>query len=73
MSLMTIGEFLHKVVPHHLPTQGLTGANQQHVADVERIARTLAHQNNAPDDAWPMFVEPAETMIRLSRRWAEVC
>jgi hypothetical protein len=73
MSLTTITEFLHKVVPYHLPTQGLIGETQQHVADVERIARTLAHQSNAPDDAWPMFVEPAETMIRLSRRWAEVC
>jgi hypothetical protein len=73
MSLMTIGGFLHKVVPHHLPTQGLTGKNQQHVMDVERIARTLAHQGNAPDDAWPMFVEPAEAMIRLSRRWTEIC
>lgn len=73
MSLMSIGEFLHKVIPHRAPAHGLTGENRRHVTDVGRIAKTLASQNNAPESAWPMFVEPAEGMIRLSRRWSDVC
>jgi len=71
MSLITIGEFLHKVVPR--PARSLTGESRQHLADVERIARSLAGQNNAPADAWSLFVEPAETMIRTGRRWSEPC
>jgi len=46
---------------------------RQGLVDIERIAKTLARQAKAPLDQWPVFFEPAESLIRLSKKWTEGC
>lgn len=69
MGLMTISQFFGKRTS--LAPFQLSEADQRHLSDVERIAKTLAKQGGAPADEWPFFVEPAESLIRLSIRWTE--
>ena len=69
MGLMNIGHFFSKQVllaPLHL-----FDTDDQHRDDIERIAKTLAVQGGAPGHEWPRFVEPAETLVRLSTCWTE--
>jgi hypothetical protein len=69
---MNFREFFGGHVPH--PRQcGLRDSDRRHLEDVEAIAKSLAKQGGAPPDEWPFFVEPAESLIRLSIRWTEGC
>jgi hypothetical protein len=69
---LNIRQFFGDHVPHPQHA-GLLASDRQHLSDVERIAAALAEQAGAPSDEWPFFVEPAESLIRLSRRWTEGC
>jgi hypothetical protein len=70
MGFSNVRQFFGSHVPH-LHHVGLSASDQRHLEDVERIAHSLAKQAGAPADEWPFFVEPAESLIRLSRRWTE--
>lgn len=70
MGLLNFRQFFgpHVPHPHHA---GLNSSDRHHLEDVERIAETLAKQAGAPADEWPFYVEPAESLIRLSQRWMD--
>jgi len=71
MGLMSLGQIFEKYVPH--VHSDVSRVERQHAADVERIARSLALQGGAPAEQWPLFVGPAETLIRFSRQWTNIC
>jgi hypothetical protein len=72
MGLNNVRQFFGSQLPHPQHV-GLSASDQRHLEDVERIAHSLAKQAGAPPDEWPFFVEPAESLMRLSRRWTEAC
>jgi len=71
MGLISINQFFAKHTS--LAPSPLTETDQRNIADIERIARSLAEQGGAPAQDWPLFVEPAESLVRLSKKWTEIC
>jgi len=71
-SMINVGQLLRTRIQHP-PHTALTAADRRHLQDVERIAEALARQAGAPAEEWPFFVEPAESLIRLSQRWTNGC
>ena len=49
----------------------LSYADPRHLADAHRIARLLARRHGASEEKWPLFVEPAEELIKHSQSWYE--
>ena len=72
MGLVNFRQFFGSQVrhPHHAV---LLDRDREHLEDIERIAATLAIQGGAPASEWPFFVEAAESLVRLSRRWTAGC
>jgi hypothetical protein len=70
MGLMDIGQFYGEQASL---APALPGADQQHLRDIERIARALASQGTGMAEMWPSFMEPAEDLVRYSKLLIESC